>query len=440
MKLYSNKHEIRAILTILDSPEPVSAFLLGKLKNSFFGYDPAKEVYKRLMNLLKSGKKLPSRDLLKDDPALSEAARNLLASTMEPLDNGDHAAMLLKVLSDYRRIRSIHNGVSEITELFKNDDVESSVLDEAVRMLDSHVKDALVSDDANEIRTVGFGSNSKKMIDRILDPTRKKFIPTGIPAFDNRNGGWSRGSLITLAANSGGGKSVLALQLAVNMFRAGHKVAYVSMEMSEEEVYERLVSNISGIEFTKVLLKKVSMQQEKVIRKAWKKFDRVPAEGEDGSDKFFKIWVPTTSVSLSNVINTLAPFKPDVVFVDMINLLEPEDKKVQQQAQQLGDMTRYGKIAANSLGIVLVLLAQLNEEDKVKYSRAIVENSNNVWTWFLGEKEKETHFFTVKQSKARNQETFDIPMVEDLAHMSISGRDPEEETTESTTGSDEENA
>jgi hypothetical protein len=237
-----------------------------------------------------------------------------------------------------------------------------------------------------------------------------------------------------------GHNSVLALQLAVNMFRAGHKVAYVSMEMSEEEVYERLVSNISGIEFTKILLKKVSMQQEKVIRKAWKQFDKVPPEGEEGCDKYFKIWVPTTSVSLSNVINTLAPFHPDVVFVDMINLLEPEDKKVQQQAQQLGDMTRYGKIAANSLGIILVLLAQLNEEDKVKYSRAIVENSNNVWTWFLGEKEKETHFFTVKQSKARNQETFDIPMVEDLAHMSISGRDPDDESTENTTGSDDENA
>jgi hypothetical protein len=41
----------------------------------------------------------------------------------------------------------------------------------------------------------------------------------------------------------------------------------------------------------------------------------------------------------------------------------------------------------------------------------------------MGEKEKETHFFTIKQTKARNQKTFDISMVEDFSHMSMAGRD-----------------
>ena len=436
MKLSSSKHEIRAIVTLLDAPDEISAFLLGKLKRTYFGIDTTKEIYKRLMNLIKAGKNLPSRDLLKDDPALSEGARSVLATTIEALDNGDDVASLLKILSSYRRIRSVYKGVSEAMDVLKNDDIDDETLDNTVRTLDAHVKDALVADDANEIRTAGYGSNSKKVINSILDPTRNKFIPTGIPAFDRRNGGWSRGSMVTLAANSGGAKSVTALQLAINMYRSGHKVVYVSMEMTEEEVYERLVSNISGVEFSKILLKKLSIPQEKTIRKTWKQFDKV----EDGSDLYFKVWVPTTSVSLSNIMNTVAPLNPDVVFIDMINLLEPEDKKVQNQAQQLGDMTRYGKIAANALKIVLVLLAQLNEEDKVKYSRAIVENSNNVWTWFLGEKEKETHFFTIKQSKARNQETFDIPMVEDLAHMSILGRDMDDDVTTDDDVDDDENA
>lgn len=425
MKLTSNKHEIRAIITILDASDDLSAFLLGKLKSTFFGFDATKEIYKRLMNLIKAGKALPSRDLLKDDPALSESARSLLASKIEPLDNGDDIQSLLQVLSNYRRLRSIHKGVSEAMEVFQSDDIDSETIDSTVRVLDGYVKDALTSDDADAIRTIGKGGNSKKIIDSILDPTSKKFIPTGIQAFDRTNGGWRRGGLITLAANSGGGKSITALQIAINQYRLGFNVIYVSMEMSEEEVYERLLSNISAVEFNKILLKKLSIQQEKNIRKAWKQFNKV----EEDSEKYFKIWVPTSSVSLSNIINTISPFKPDIVYIDMVNLLEPEDKKVQNQPQQLADMTRYGKVAANALDIVLVVLAQLNEEDKVKYARAIVENSNNVWTWFLGEKEKETHFFTIKQAKARNQQTFDIPMVEDLAHMSISGRDLSEENT-----------
>ena len=69
MKLWSTKHEIRALITVLDAEEDVSSFLLGKLKPAHFGYDPTKEIFQRLRNLIKSGKSLPSRNLLKDDPA-----------------------------------------------------------------------------------------------------------------------------------------------------------------------------------------------------------------------------------------------------------------------------------------------------------------------------------------------------------------------------------
>ena len=421
MKLCSTKHEIRALITVLDAEEDVSSFLIGKLKKAHFGHEPTKEIFQRLRNLIKSGKALPSRNLLKDDPALSDSARNVLASKLNPIENGNDAMSLMQVLNDYRRIRSVHDGAKEALEILKSQDVDSATLDAVIKKLDKHVKSALTTDHDN-IQTIGEGSTSRPIIDRILDPTKKKFIPTGIPSFDSQNGGWSRGSLVTLAANSGGGKSVMGLQVAINQYRAGFKVVYVSMEMSTEEVYERIVSNISGVDFSQVLLKKLSIKQEKLIRRKWKEFE------EYGQDKgtFFNVWVPNESVSLSNIVNTIAPLKPDVIFIDMINLLDPEDKTNQNQAQNLGESARYAKIAANAIGSVIVLLAQLNEDDKVKYARAIVENSNNVWSWHMGDKEKETHFFTIKQTKARNQKTFDVFMVEDFAHMSVSGRDADD--------------
>jgi replicative DNA helicase len=418
MKLWSTKHEIRALITVLDAEEDVSSFLLGKLKPAHFGYDPTKEIFQRLRNLIKSGKSLPSRNLLKDDPALSDSARNVLASKLNPLDNGNDASSLLQVLNDYRRIRSVYEGSQETVRILKSQDVDSDKLDAIIKKLDKCVKKALTSDHDN-IQAIGTGSTSRPILDSILDPTRRKFIPTGIPMFDAQNGGWSRGSLVTLAANSGGGKSVMALQVAINQYRAGYKVVYVSMEMSTEEVYERIVSNVTCIDFSQILLKKLTIKQEKLIRRKWKEFESI---GKD-ANTFFKVWVPTEGVSLSNIINTISPLKPDIIYIDMINLLDPEDKTNQNQAQNLGESSRYAKIAANATGAVVVLLAQLNEEDKVKYARAIVENSNNVWSWFMGDKEKETHFFTIKQTKARNQKTFDVFMVEDFAHMSLSGRD-----------------
>jgi hypothetical protein len=100
------------------------------------------------------------------------------------------------------------------------------------------VFDPLIGDTLDRIRT-------KK-----LEPIDA--VPTMIPTWnshcrDSGGGvGLARGWHITIGAKSGRGKSVIALNLAVTAVRAGDRVAFISLEMTQEQLATRYLAIASG--------------------------------------------------------------------------------------------------------------------------------------------------------------------------------------------------
>ncbi len=73
-------------------------------------------------------------------------------------------------------------------------------------------------------------------------------ISTGYREFDEKlYGGYQRGELFIVTANTGGGKSLTMANLALNLLLQGFHVLYISLEMSEEILAQRFDSMISGI-------------------------------------------------------------------------------------------------------------------------------------------------------------------------------------------------
>jgi KaiC/GvpD/RAD55 family RecA-like ATPase len=77
-------------------------------------------------------------------------------------------------------------------------------------------------------------------------------VPTPYPSWNERCGdggggvGLARGWHITLAGNTGQGKSVVALNLAVSAVRAGESVCFVSLEMTQSQLATRYLAMMSG--------------------------------------------------------------------------------------------------------------------------------------------------------------------------------------------------
>jgi len=74
-----------------------------------------------------------------------------------------------------------------------------------------------------------------------------EIIPTGIPSIDQHRCGPARGRLHCLMASSGRGKSMYLAHLARQAAKRGFKVAYLSFEMDEGEVMQRLYQGAFGI-------------------------------------------------------------------------------------------------------------------------------------------------------------------------------------------------
>jgi hypothetical protein len=66
-----------------------------------------------------------------------------------------------------------------------------------------------------------------------------------------------------------------------------------------------------------------------------------------------------------------------------------------------------------------VVLAQLNEQGDVKYSKAIREHSDYMLTWVYGDAEKESHLIEINIVKARHSKSFKFPLVENFRTQSF---------------------
>jgi replicative DNA helicase len=98
---------------------------------------------------------------------------------------------------------------------------------------------------------IAVGDMAIRLSDRVNDLNMGNIqpgIPTGIPSIDLRlSGGLRGGKQMVLAARPSIGKSSLALQIAINLARAGHGAAFLSQEMPNEEQMERAAANLGTI-------------------------------------------------------------------------------------------------------------------------------------------------------------------------------------------------
>ena len=71
---------------------------------------------------------------------------------------------------------------------------------------------------------------------------RHEYIPTGFPKFDKKARGLPRNSIVMVTSYTGWGKTMLGVNLAYGMKRAGFNVDYLSLEMTAQRIAHRLAA------------------------------------------------------------------------------------------------------------------------------------------------------------------------------------------------------
>ena len=179
-------------------------------------------------------------------------------------------------------------------------------------------------------------------------------ITTGFTDLDKLLGGLQRTDMIILAARPGMGKTSFALNVAANAAKAGHSVLVFSMEMSKEQLGQRMLSMAARVEMGSIKTGNLTPEDWDSISYAQDSFEDVNIYIDDTSEM--------SMLEMKNKCRRLKAEKGlDLVVIDYLQLMHM-GYGIDMRVQELSAITRNIKILAKELDCAVILLSQLSRK------------------------------------------------------------------------------
>jgi len=187
-------------------------------------------------------------------------------------------------------------------------------------------------------------------------------IPTGLADLDKLLGGFQRSDLVIIAGRPGMGKTSLALSIALQAARRWNKrIGIFSMEMSNEQVVQRLVSAETGIDSQRLRLGAIHDDE-------WPTFFQ--ATSLLSTTQIFIDDTPAISaLEMRTKARRLhAEHGLDMIIVDYLQLMRG-DLHSENRVQEISFISRSLKALARELNVPVVALSQLSRAVEARADR-----------------------------------------------------------------------
>ena len=178
-------------------------------------------------------------------------------------------------------------------------------------------------------------------------------IPTGFIDLDYRTAGMQPSDLILVAARPSMGKTAFELNLAHYMaFKKNLTVALFSLEMSKEQLVNRMFSLESNVDAQKLRTGQLNDQE-------WERL--IESAGTIGKSKL--IIDDTPGISISELRSKCRKYKLEhdlsIVMIDYLQLMSGSGRSESRQ-QEVSDISRSLKALARELSVPVIALSQLS--------------------------------------------------------------------------------
>ena len=250
------------------------------------------------------------------------------------------------------RRRLIKAGTEIANRAYEDDAVADSLIGDAERAL-FEVSDKIIKSDyvpMEELLADAF--------DRIEELHKNKGalrgLKTGFRDLDKKTAGFQKGDLVIIGARPAMGKTTFAQNLAYNIASINKKgVLFFSMEMAANEIIDRMISDVSGVDNWKMRTGNLSDEEFQRIGDALGEMDEIPIYIDDTSSM--------TIVELRNKARrAMHDHDIGIVIVDYLQLIQGSDRYKGNRVQEVTEISRGLKILARELEIPVIALAQLS--------------------------------------------------------------------------------
>jgi len=174
-------------------------------------------------------------------------------------------------------------------------------------------------------------------------------LKTGWQLIDKYLGGWNRGDLIICAGRPGMGKSAIAMTWALAAAEQSHKVLFLSLEMSVDQLARRILTHETHIENYKIRSNRLELRH----------IDQIVNYANANNPV---LWLDDdTSLRADKIISKLKIHKQknglDILIVDYIQLMKGTK---QNRQEEVAEISRTLKLIAKELDICIIALSQLS--------------------------------------------------------------------------------
>lgn len=291
---------------------------------------------------------------------------------------------ILKNLSMKRKIYSISKSIcEEIEEMDINKD-EAEIRNEVVqRYLDLRTNKKVAENEMSNVMIETLKDIEDKYQKR--DDLRYK---TGYLDLDRIIEGLHEQELTIIAARPGVGKTAFALQMAEHIAKKGVYTYFVSLEMSEKQLGNRIVAREAEID-------------SHILRMGWLTEENFIKINEKINEISKIPMVIDSNISTIQEIESRAnELKQDkdlgLIVIDYLQLLKSKTKFTGRE-QEVADISRRLKLLSKKLEIPIVALCQLNRETEkrrrplladLRESGSLEQDADNVIFLYVEEEEK----------------------------------------------------
>ncbi len=193
-------------------------------------------------------------------------------------------------------------------------------------------------------------------------------VATGFEGIDALTGGFQRANLIVLAARPGVGKTSLALNMAQHMATEGHKpgggkhaVAIFSLEMSAEELGERLMCSSARVSSHKLRTGKLSPDDHAKLVQAAGVLEKADIFIDDTAGlNMFELRAKARRLQTKTPLSLL--------IVDYLQLMSG-DGRADNRQQEVSNISRGMKQLARELSVPVIAISQLNRSPEARADR-----------------------------------------------------------------------
>ena len=320
-------------------------------------YNPAhKEIYKAIWELYKDNKAVDvltvSEELKRRGVLQMAGGRAYVAQLTLDVPSTVNAVEYARIVNEKATLRKMITAAEDITEQgYKASMDATEILDYAERSVFS-IAQRNQKSDYTDIQSVLI-TNIQAIDDAAKNQGKVLGTPTGFKTLDDVLNGLQKSNLVIIAARPSMGKTAFALNIAQqSAVSEGSSVVIFSLEMSKEQLGQRLLSSQSRVEMTK-------LQKGNLDKKDWERVN-LALDEMAGANIYID---DTPGISLIEIRNKCRRLKAekglDLILIDYLQLMSSPEKSDNRQGE-ISAISRNLKLLAREMDCPVVALSQLS--------------------------------------------------------------------------------